>query len=181
MESKKCPVCGNPGIPNYLKENVICPHCGSDLTIYRTVSELSEKSNTSESAVKKYKILATILPLIAAIITIGAVFVFTPQKESGFQTQIKQNERIILQLRDSVSLLNAQIQKASKVSEINCFKYTIIPNDGPWRIVKKLYGNRTDWRKIAQKIAEDNGIWNPTTNSWKQIHPGQVLKINDTK
>ena len=54
MDTNKCPVCGNPGIPNYLNEEVVCPHCGSDLKIYRKVSELVEVKTTPEQRSTNY-------------------------------------------------------------------------------------------------------------------------------
>ena len=182
MDSIKCPVCGNPGIPDYKKEDVACPHCGSDLSIYRSVAELSDNSLCSDSVVKKYKLLSIILPIIAVLFAAGATYILMPKSnDDAYQAQISKNEQTIVQLRDSVSILQKRIQEIPQTEESNYFEYYIVQNDGPWRIVNKLYGSRSDWKEVAQKIAEDNGIWDAASKSWKQIHPGQTLKINKPK
>ena len=35
-----CPVCGKEGIPDFRKEDVVCPCCGSDLSVYRKLDGL---------------------------------------------------------------------------------------------------------------------------------------------
>lgn len=39
-----------------------------------------------------------------------------------------------------------------------------------------FFGITYDWKSIAQKIAEDNGLWDYENNTWREIRPGQ--KIN---
>ena len=41
MKDLKCPVCGKNGIPDFHEEDVVCPCCGSDLSIYHKLSDLS--------------------------------------------------------------------------------------------------------------------------------------------
>lgn len=41
----KCPVCGKTGIPDYHKENTVCPCCGTDLGIYRMIDQIPAESN----------------------------------------------------------------------------------------------------------------------------------------
>lgn len=182
METIKCPVCGNPGIPDYKQEDVICPHCGSDLTIYRTVAALDEDDATAGNGVKKFKTLSIVLPIVSAIMVIGITCLLHPNSnpKSDYNSMLAEKDRTISTLCDSVSVLQAQIRKLSTARAINSpTEYIIVPNDGPWSIVRKLYGNRSDWKEIAQKIAEDNGIWDAASQSWKLIHPGQILKINN--
>lgn len=181
METIKCPVCGNPGISNYRKEDVICPHCGSDLRIYRTVADLGEDNATAGNGVKRFKTLSIVLPIVSAIIAIGATCLLypDPQQPNDYDGILVEKDKTISTLCDSVSALQAQILELTTAqAKNNSREYIIVPNDGPWRIVHKLYGNRSDWKEIAQRIAEDNGIWDAESKSWKLIHPGQILKIN---
>ena len=59
MSSNRCPVCGNQGIPAYHQEDVICPRCGSDLRIYKTLSDVESISSKSENANNLYKQLSS--------------------------------------------------------------------------------------------------------------------------
>jgi rubredoxin len=81
MDRNKCPVCGNPGIPNYLNEAVVCPHCGSDLKIYRKVSELVEVQTQATDGTKKYKRLSVVLPLIAIAATATVCLLSNPKQQ----------------------------------------------------------------------------------------------------
>ena len=49
MVSTKCPICDNPGIPDYHLQNVICPHCGSDLSIYKKINDAARLDNPKTS------------------------------------------------------------------------------------------------------------------------------------
>ena len=57
--------------------------------------------------------------------------------------------------------------------------YEVQKNDSPWTIVRKFFGITYDWKSIAQKIAEDNGLWDYENNTWREIRPGQKLIIHN--
>lgn len=178
METTKCPICGSPGIPDYHKEKVTCPHCGSNLEIYCTISEFSkEEAEKYGKSIKKYKVLSVLLPVIVAVLATCTCAALWPSNSGNDNSQIIEKDKIISQLRDSVSGLQSQVQKTASVQK-NSIQYVILRNDSPWGIVRKFYGYRKDWESVAQKIAEDNGIWDAETNAWQPIHPGQVLNIN---
>jgi hypothetical protein len=73
-------------------------------------------------------------------------------------------------------VLNAQIQKNTSVPGIMLI-IVVVKNDSRGVLYNKLYGSRSDWEKVAQTIAEDNGIWDDARKKWKEIHPGQVIRI----
>lgn len=174
MIDTKCPVCGNPGIPDYLQADVICPHCGSDLKIYRTLAQA--ETDSSKSA-KRYKILAIALPILVAVL-IGAPAYSLLKKSANTSVEaIARRELTISQLSDSLSTLEAKV-KAMTRNESEGEKYTVMRNDCPWKIVYKFFGIRKDWMNLSTKIAKDNGIWDEKKSEWKNIHPGQVLIIN---
>lgn len=174
METIKCPVCGNPGISDYKKEDVICPHCGSDLTIYHTVLEIAEANAFSKNNINKYKTMSIILTIVSTMVAIGTTCILYSNSKTLHANVdiIEAKEKNISIMRDSVSVLNAQIQELT-TTRSNYVNYIVVQNDGPWRIIDKIYGTRVDWEDVAQKIAQDNNI-----ESLKKIHPGQVLKIN---
>ena len=55
-ESTKCPICGKEGIPNFRKEDVVCPCCNSDLTVYHKIDGLIGTENTNNKT-KNIKVL----------------------------------------------------------------------------------------------------------------------------
>lgn len=40
-----CPVCGKEGIPNYHGEDVVCPQCNTDLSVFRQIDQLSPEES----------------------------------------------------------------------------------------------------------------------------------------
>ena len=38
-----CPVCGKAHIPDYKSNDVICPQCGTDLSVFRQIDQLSDE------------------------------------------------------------------------------------------------------------------------------------------
>ncbi|MDE5688650.1 MAG: methyltransferase domain-containing protein [Paramuribaculum sp.] len=38
-----CPVCGKRHIPNYKNQDVVCPQCGTDLSVFRQIDQLSDE------------------------------------------------------------------------------------------------------------------------------------------
>lgn len=178
MSTMKCPVCGNPSIPNYLQEDVVCPHCGSDLKIYKTLSEIGDGESSSGKRAKKYKLLAILLPMLAALVVGIPLYLNLNKIRQESVAQLKDKEMSIAQLKDSVRILSAKVE-SMRVQESIADKYVIVRNDCPWKIVYKFYGLRGDWKKLSKKIAEDNGIWDESRDEWKPILPGQVLKINN--
>lgn len=181
MNSNRCPVCGNQGIPAYHQENVICPRCGSDLRIYKTLSDVESISLKSENANKLYKRLAIFVSAIVFILCgIPAYYFYAGQ--SNLNKTISNSNIEIVQLRDSIVYLNQQIQlkdqELNAKTEIPAYsEYVIISNDSPWKIVRKFYGIRGDWKELAKQIAIDNKIWDEDQQEWKQIHPGQIVKV----
>ena len=173
MDTSKCPVCGKPGIPNYLNEDVVCPHCGSDLKIYRKVSELSNLQPSTDGSMK-FKILSIVLPLIAISATAAICYSVSPEEkvEEAYYAKYLESEKQVAQLNDSVSVLNAQIQKLATQDE-DYEDYVVKKNEGPWSVVNNIFGKRSDWEAIAKA----NGLWDESRNNWKKLHPGQVIRI----
>lgn len=174
MDTSKCPVCGKPGIPDYLTEDVACPHCGSDLKIYRKVYELSQFQTSSTDGIKKFKILSAILPIIAVVATAAICYSLRPAEKSQeeYYTMYIESVKHVAQLKDSVSVLNTQIQNLATHEE-DYEDYIVKKNEGPWSVVYNIFGDRSDWEVIAKA----NGLWDKSHNKWKKLHPGQVIRI----
>ena len=66
MKQYICPICGNPGVGDYCHNKIVCPTCGSDLSVFQTIHK---RKNTN-----KLIILLSIL-CIAASVFFAAYFV----------------------------------------------------------------------------------------------------------
>lgn len=177
MSTSKCPVCGNPGVPDYLNSDVVCPHCGSDLSIYRIISDTSKGGAASAGHIRLYKLLSILLPVFVIVAGILLFFRYSGKQEKAYNAQIAEKDLMISALNEKISLLEASAE--SQISSVsNTIDYVVVKNDGPWGIVNKVFGARKDWVKVYTQIAKDNEIWNSETNTWGLIHPGQILKIN---
>lgn len=181
MINNQCPVCGNQGIPTYHNENVICPRCGSDLSVYKTLLDAEKLNKNTEKTKASYKWLAILIPIILlGVLSIPLSLLYS--KQQTYKQAVSGAKNEIIQLRDTIAILSHQIQL--KDAELNAkldapdyVEYTIMYNDSPWKIVKNFYGIRGDWKELAKKIAIDNQIWDDMNQGWKQIHPGQVIKV----
>lgn len=185
MTTFKCPVCGRTGIPDYLSEKVVCPNCNSDLSIYHSLHLLDEESNNADGNTNRYKSLVRVLSIILlAVLLIAGISVsyYYKDAKSSKEKLIAANN-VTSELNDSIRTLSNLIvaQKGEPLTSNQFIEYSIIANDSPWRIIRKFYGNRSDWENISRKIAELNGIWDERTSEWKPIYPGQTIKLYNFK
>lgn len=159
MKNIKCPVCGKPDIADYHKEDVVCPQCKSDLSIYRVIDNIpsSGKSNIWK-------------PISAVAILAAAVCGFLLLNSKPDTPPSRPNDTEIIALRDSISALTAQLKEKdhSRLS-VSSFNYVIRRGDSYWSISKKFYGTGTK----AEEIANLNG---QTLES--PLIVGDTLKIN---
>lgn len=184
METTKCPVCGRTGIPDYLNENVVCPNCNSDLGVYRTLHALAKGDASSNGSARRYKTLSIVLSILAVLLIGALIFFNSGNSTKELDKKLAEVNAVVAELRDSVTNLKSQIESlktADLPSASQYIEYSVIPNDSPWRIIRKFYGNRQDWETISRKIAEANDIWDEKAATWKQIHPGQVIRIHNIK
>ena len=181
MDASKCPICGNPGIPNYLEQEVRCPHCGSDLSVYKAINEVAQRKNEPAKGIKKYKVLAIVLPLILALIVGVCFYLYGSRSQNELRSEIASKNSSITQLEDSIKYLSTQLQSQESSVPIeegsHYFEYTVLYKDSPWGIVNKFYGRRSDWSEISKRIAMENDLWDEQKQEWKAIRPGQVIRI----
>ena len=140
-ENTKCPVCGKTGIPDFLNDDVKCPCCGSDLSIYRVIENIPEEG-------QKFNIWKTI-SAVAFIATVGLGIILLNQKP----TVLESSKEEITQLKDSIEVLNNQLAQSKTI--INPphyeYKYVVLRGDSYWSISKKFYGTGTRANEIAKQ------------------------------
>lgn len=136
----KCPVCGKGGIPDYHAEDLSCPQCGSDLSIFRVIDQIPQDVG------KKNVWMPISAVAILAAAVFGGIALFDTSKPSN--TQSKE----IACLQDSIALLNAKLNESAKESsmnQINGFKYVVRKGDSFWSISKRFYHTGTRYVELA--------------------------------
>lgn len=158
MDKIKCPVCGKVGIPNYHNSDVVCPQCGSDLSIYRVIDQIpTENKNNICKPISAVAIVA------AAVL---GVMLLIPNEPP--EVDIKTTSEYV-QLLDSIGKLNSKISALSdRPSPAASNLYVVRKGDSFWAISKRLYGTGTR----CNEIAEYNSM---TIND--TLNAGDTLKI----
>lgn len=169
-EQIKCPVCGKAGIPDYHKENVVCSCCGTDLSIYKMLSDSQEQSTPNNTNSKIRKITVAALAAIA-IIVIVVLCILKRIDISNARSELKKENTF---LRDSVATLASKLEEANK--EIESLEkqiekatsseniYIVKKNDSPCKISWKLYGTESRYKEIEAVIT-------------KPLQPGDTLEL----
>jgi hypothetical protein len=167
-EEIKCPVCGKVGISDYHKEYVICSCCGTDLSIYKMLSDSQKKATPQKSSSKWWKLATAVLTAVVIISTILA-FGKDAKVNDGEDDGVK---NIVVELKDSIQILSNQLEAANK--EIISLKqkhsvtseriYIVKKNDSPCKISKKLYGTERRYKEIEAIIT-------------KPLQPGDTLYL----
>ena len=136
-----CPVCGKPGIPDYHNEDVVCPQCKSDLSIYRVIDNIPEEKSGSNI----WKPISAVAFLAAAAL---GVLLLTQKPNS------QSDVALVSQLKDSISVLNKQINsyEVNSTKESIGFPYVVRRGDSYCLISRRFYG--VDSR--AEEIANNN-------------------------
>ncbi len=169
-EQIKCPVCGKAGIPDYHKEDVVCSCCGTDLSIYKLLSDSQEKSTPNNKNSEIWKIATA----ASAAIAITVIVVSCILRQIDISNAPSELEKENTLLRDSVATLASKLEEASEEivslekqirktpsSEII---YIVKKNDSPCKISRKLYGTESRYREIEAIIT-------------KPLQPGDTLKL----
>lgn len=154
-EQIKCPVCNKVGIPDYHKEEVVCPCCGTDLSIYKMLSDSLERQTAPKKTTCKIWRIATAGSITITLVVI--VLLCIKQTEVGYMRQENAS------LTNSVSILTSKLESADK--EMERLKkqvekalpsddvYIVQKNDSPCKISKKLYGTERRYKEIEAKCS----------------------------
>lgn len=138
-DSMKCPICGRKDIPDYRQGDVTCPHCGSDLKVFRMLEDLETDSKSKSTIWKPIGLLA----LVAA--ALFAVLYFT--KGSAPTADTKR----MTMLEDSIAALNEQINDLGGTNVANT---AAAPKEAAKAAEEKQNDKTTD-AKASEKKAED--------------------------
>ncbi|WP_262279333.1 LysM peptidoglycan-binding domain-containing protein [Hallella absiana] len=166
----KCPVCGKVDIPDYHKGDVVCPSCGSDLSVYRMLYEYQGSKDARPS-----KPIWKVLTLCSAIVAIILACLFLNEKNNNAKVFSIANS-----MRDSMAILQNQIvsmerkkakaeKESSKSTEVLEGVYVIKRGDSFCKISKNIFGSERKYKQIAK---------NNNLSVYSILHVGDTLKIN---
>lgn len=153
----KCPICGKSGIPDFHKEDVVCPCCGSDLSVYHNMSDLLGKCVDNHKKVKNGKLLIFSVAVLCVVFVVGFIFVC-----QNYRTILSKNEHI-LELQRSNSILNDSIMSLNKKVSMYLLElhenspsvkeahtYVVKRGDSFCKISKRLYGTEARYLEIVK-------------------------------
>lgn len=157
MNKIKCPICNKHDIPDFLSQDVVCPCCGSDLSIYRLVDQI-ESIAKPESTIKpksnKYTVyiftFLTVILLLASCFMIAKISYCNARLhdyEAKYKALVSENDALKDSVSDSVVIVEHP-------KESPAFKYIVRKGDSFWVISRKLYGTGARYKEIA----EANGL-----------------------
>lgn len=175
-ESTKCPICGKEGIHDFRQEDVVCPCCGSDLSIYREIDNLAMADEYVPRAGKKQNIVIGLLSITTLLFAIGCAFLYI-QKQSAkepipAEKGMAQEHQRISELTDSIEQLNSEIEllKKEKLTpkQNQSNRYVVKKGDSFCKISRKELG-------VEKRYTEILSLNHLQTNSI--LHIGDTLKM----
>lgn len=175
-ESTKCPICGKEGIHDFRQEDVVCPCCGSDLSIYRNINNLLTVDDNVPRTGKKQNIVIGLLSFTTLLFAIGCAFLYIqkqPAKEPiPAEKGITQVNQRVSELTDSIERLNSEIEllKKEKLTpkQNQSNRYVVKKGDSFCKISRKELG-------VEKRYTEILSLNHLQTNSI--LHIGDTLKM----
>ena len=162
--SNNCPICNKAGLPDYTKNNVVCPQCNSDLKAFMLLNSISQPQ---KSKIRTYVII------IVSVLSIAFLGMFL-QSNSDKKELIAKN----LVLNDSISKIQnvniiLETQKENEQQPIVenldvSIKYKVKKGDYPYKIAEFFYNDGSKYKQIEAV----NNLEQPYT-----LQVGQILTI----
>ncbi len=146
VQEIKCPVCGKAGINNYHNEDIICPCCGSDLSIFRVIDNVSD--NDSRKGLT-WKIVSSVLFVFAFVL---AVICFNYSTSINLdKEQLAQVNDSLVEMKSQVSLLKKDLLKMQSAPiQVSYHRHIVLQGDNLWKISRRYYGKGTRYKEIAE-------------------------------
>ena len=171
----KCPICGKEGIPNFRKEDVVCPCCNSNLSVYHQIEELLNQEKPKNQV--KYKGLSMLFALVAIILACICAWLLPLNNADHRLAEAADLKNRIACLEDSIKTLNLTIaQKEQSLESISKEKennsqdeiYIVRKGDSFCKISNNVFGTESRYKDIVKL----NNLNVSTT-----LHIGDTLKI----
>lgn len=160
----KCPICNKTGIPDFINEDVVCPCCNSDLSIYRKI-HLSSVS--AKKCYSKRWIMTTIFMSFICLFLSYWLYCFHSdnyEKISAMENNLKEKDAHIEQLKVVIKKQLKPVQQKQN----GMFWYVVRPGDSFCKISKSIYGTESRYKEIVKL----NNLRDDTV-----LHPGDSILI----
>lgn len=161
--SYNCPICNKAGLPDYTKNDVVCPQCNSDLKAFSLLNSISKPE---KSKIGMYAIVGISLLSIALL---GLFIKSNSDKKELVAKNVMLNDQI-------AKIQSAQIAERKEESATHpisvkqeiTVKYIVKKGDYPYKIAQFFYNDGSKYKQIEA----DNNLEQPYT-----LKVGQVLTI----
>ena len=172
----KCPICGKEGIPNFRKEDVVCPCCNSDLSVYHKIDKIINTDRTNIRT-KKYKSLIFFLSILSIVVIGICIWFFILMSNNTESYKVFALEKEVACLKDSINSLNQIVVQLNKpidsiedgiVDNSPVELYIVKRGDSFCKISKNILGLESRYREIINL----NNL-----NVSTVLHEGDTLKI----
>lgn len=160
----KCPICNKAGIPDFINEDVVCPCCNSDLSIYRKIHLSSMNTNKNNS--KRWIITTIFMFIICLFLSCCLYCIYSDSHEQicAMENNLKEKDTLIEQLKNAIKKQPKFVQKEQN----GMFWYVVRPGDSFCKISKSIYGTENRYKEIIKiNNLRDNAI----------LHPGDSILI----
>ena len=168
MDRTKCPICNKAGIPDFMNEDVVCPCCNSNLSIYRKI-HLSA-TNRSVGSNNKWSLIAAIF--IAVLCCVIAYWEYdshshTQEQLASIKGQMAQKDARVIQLTDSIEVLSNLVEHNQDTLKDPLW-HVVKPGDSFCKISQMVYGTERQYKTIIKL----NGLSDDII-----LHPGDSIRI----
>jgi len=160
--SNNCPICNKAGLPDYTKNNVVCPQCNSDLKAFMLLNSISQPQ---KSKIGMYLIIGV---SVLSIAFLGLFLKSNSDTKELITTNHSLNDSIV-KLQNAV-VINQEETEPQPIAENQevMIKYIVRKGDYPYKIAEFFYNDGSKYKQIE----EDNDLKQPYT-----LKVGQILTI----
>ena len=161
--SHNCPICNKAGLPDYTKNNVVCPQCNSNLKAFSLLNSISKPQ---KSKMGIYLILGVSL---ISIVLFGLFLKSNSDRKELFATTVILNDSIakLQSVKIETEKEDPKTQPIAEKPDIT-LKYIVKEGDHPYKIALFFYNDGNKYKKIET----ENNLIQPYT-----LIVGQVLTI----
>ncbi len=161
--SYNCPICNKAGLPDYTKNDVVCPQCNSDLKAFSLLNSISKPQ---KSKIGMYAIVGISLLSIALL---GLFIKSNSDKKELVTKNVILNDSIAK--IQSINFANEKEENTTPpIAEKQdvTINYVVKKGDYPYKIAQFFYNDGSKYKQIEA----DNNLEQPYT-----LKVGQVLTI----
>lgn len=161
--SYNCPICNKAGLPDYTKNDVVCPQCNSDLKAFSLLNSISKPQKS------KIGIFVIVGISLLSIVLLGLFLKSNSDRKELVAKNVILNDSITK--IQNVNIANKEEEtKTQPISEKQdvTVNYVVKKGDYPYKIAQFFYNDGSKYKQIEA----DNNLEQPYT-----LKVGQVLTI----